>query len=707
LRLALWSLAALVVVGAGVVFVAPLFISAEDVRNKLFAGIESATGYRLTVNGALHISAFPTLKLVAADVGVAKSAEGGDAADLATAKELRFGLALAPLLSGKVQVTEIVLVQPVIRVPEPVANSAAAANGVPPSGESSLATFLKNFGVDSLSIVNGTIILRGEGGAPGKRVEALSVEASLPSYDDPLSLDMKAAFNGQPVHVTGSVATFGPFLDGTAAQILLDIDAPAQFRNRLALTGSATYTGDVIALDALTAKAGETAVRGLIQADLSGAVPQIKATLNGDSLDLDEFLGSAAKASASSGDGAGGSGRSDAKIDFSPLRSVNAEVSVNVEHLRYGAIKAGPIGVRATAAGGKLKVELPNFQLYDGVGTGVMSVDATGKTPVQSFRFSLSNLDAYPFLNDAVGFQRIEGNAAIAIGLTTSGASQRAMMSALNGTAKFEFTDGAIRGINVAKMVRDLGSATLSGWQPSDAEKTDFASLGASFKVAQGKAQTNDLHLTGPLVRMAGAGVIDLAEQAVNLRVDPRVVPSLEGQGGDKDLQGLGVPVAINGPWAQPSIYPDIAGILENPRAAYERLSKLGGGLVKLPSSDALGATLSKAGGIVGLVQGKAGGSIEDLIQADQGTQRPSVVKGLGQLLGGGQPTAAATPAETVPAAPQPEQPAKKAVKKKQAKAGALAKPAGSTASQPIATGPAASAQPAAKPLMQNLFGGF
>src|SRR5262249_17453363 len=83
-----------------------------------------------------------------------------------------------------------------------------------------------------------------------------------------------------------------------------------------------------------------------------------------------------------------------------------------------------------------------NCQLYDGVGTGVMSVDATGKTPLQSFRFSLSNLDAYPFLNDAVGFQRIEGNTAIAIDLTTSGASQRAMMSALNGTAKFEFTDG-------------------------------------------------------------------------------------------------------------------------------------------------------------------------------------------------------------------------------------------------------------------------
>ena len=708
MRLALWSLVTVVVIGAGLVFIVPLFISAEDVRKKVFAEIESATGYRLTVNGSLRISAFPTLKLVAKDVGLAKITDAGDAADLATAKELRFGLALAPLLSGSVQVTEIALIQPTVKVPEQAAKTRTiGAKGGAPAVATSLATLVKNFGLDSLNIENGTVILRGEGSLAGKRVEALSVEASLPTFDDILSLDVKASYNSQPVHVTGSVATFGPFLDGTAAKILLDADAPAQFPKRLALTGSATYTGEMFALDGLTAKAGETVVRGALSADLSGALPQIKATLNGDTLDLDEFLGGSAKTSTGSGDNAGASGWSDAKIDFSPLKTVNAQVSINVEHLSYGPIKAGPIGIRAAVADGKLKVELPNFQLYDGVGTGMMSIDATGKIPVESFRFSLSNLDAYPFLDDAASFQSIQGKAAIAIDLTSSGTSQRAMVSAMSGSANFEFTDGAVRGINVAKMVRNLGSATLSGWPSGDAEKTDFASLGASFKVAQGKAEANDLHLIGPLVRMAGTGVIDLPERTLNLRVDPRVVASLQGQGGDKDLQGLGVPVAINGPWAHPAIYPDIAGILENPQAAYERLSKLGGGLVKLPSAEALGATLRTTGGITGLVQERAGGSIEDLIQADQGTQQPSLVKGLEQLLGAGQPTAAATPAETKPTSPQTEQPTKKAGKKKQAKAAVPAKPPATAAPRPIAVGSAPSAQSAAKPLMQNLLGSF
>ena len=523
MRLALWSLAAIIAIGVAVVFVAPLFISAEDVRNRLFAEIEEATGYRLTVNGSLHISAFPTLKLVAEDVGVAQT-KGAGAVDLATAKELRFGLAVAPLLSGKVQLTEVALISPILTMPEASPKTAGPKTaGAEPSekagGGASIATALRSLSLDSLRIEDGTLVLRGEGGAPGKRIDGLNLEASLPAFDAPLSVDVKARFDGQPLGVTGSISSFGPFLDGEAAQLLLDVDAPAYFPQKLALMGSATYTGDVLALDGLSARAGETMLRGVVSADLSGAVPEIKASLSGDSLNVDGLLGGSAKAAAGPADGA--SGWSDAKIDFSGLKAVNAQVNLSVERLSYGTIKAGPIGIRATVAGGKLKLELPNFQLYGGVGTGVLSVDATGKVPVQTFRFSLSNLDAYPFLDDVAAFQRIEGKAAIAIDLAASGASQRAMVSALAGTASFEFSDGAIRGINVAKMVRNLGSATLSGWQSGDAEKTDFASLGASFKIAQGKAQTSDLHLSGPLVRMAGTGTVDLPAQTINLARRP------------------------------------------------------------------------------------------------------------------------------------------------------------------------------------------
>jgi AsmA protein len=42
---------------------------------------------------------------------------------------------------------------------------------------------------------------------------------------------------------------------------------------------------------------------------------------------------------------------------------------------------------------------------------------------------------------------------------------------------------------------------------------------------------------------------------------------------------GFGIPVMIDGPWAAPRIYPDVAGILDNPDAAYARLREMGTGL--------------------------------------------------------------------------------------------------------------------------------
>ena len=75
LRLIFSILTAIVVIVAAVVFIGPLFISTEELRNQLFAQVESTTGYRLRVSGPLDITLFPSLNLVAEDVG--KASEDG------------------------------------------------------------------------------------------------------------------------------------------------------------------------------------------------------------------------------------------------------------------------------------------------------------------------------------------------------------------------------------------------------------------------------------------------------------------------------------------------------------------------------------------------------------------------------------------------------------------------------------------------------
>src|ERR1700690_3267258 len=152
-------------------------------------------------------------------------------------------------------------------------------------------------------------------------------------------------------------------------------------------------------------------------------------------------------------------------------------------------------------------------------------------------------------------------------------------MSNLTGTVFANFRDGAIRGLNVAQMIRSLTSGTLSGWQEGKEQTTDLTQLAASFRIEKGQATSSDLNLVGPLVRMTGAGTVDLAAKSLAFRVEPKLVMTSEGQGRAADPVGLGIPVIIDGPWSEPRIYPDMAGILDHPDEAYAKLKQMGQGL--------------------------------------------------------------------------------------------------------------------------------
>lgn len=703
MRFTLFGLAAIAIIGAIVVFVGPLFISTDDLRNSLFAQVESATGYRLRVSGPLQVSFFPSLDLVAEDVGIAQGGEA-NSAEMAKAKSLRLGLQLAALFGGQVKMTEITLIDPVIAIPQArkTAKGNAETAAPPQAGTGSAIASLKSLSLDRLVIKNGTLILPGSGGAPAKRIEALNLEASLPSADATLSFDGRAVIDGKSFQAAGSVGGFSQLLDGQAVPVSLAIDVPSYLGEKAILNGIASYHGDTFALSQFSARAGDksatgsasykgslvtlhpinisasgNALSGSVVADLSGAVPAVNAAFSSQTLNLDALLAKPGAAPAGAG-GSGSAGWSDAKIDFSALRSVTAKLKLTAGELIYSNTKIGQATLQATIAGGKLSATLPSFKLYQGAGALALDVDASGKSPTQRIRLSLANFDAYPFLKDAAAFESLEGAGTISLDLTSSVVSQLAMASTLNGTAKLEFANGAIRGINIAKAVRSLSNGILSGWQANDAEKTDFATLGASFAVANGQAQTPDLRLAGPLVRMTGAGTVDLPAQALKLRVDPQLVATLEGQGGKSDLQGLGVPVMIAGPWARPAIYPDIEGILKDPAAAYQQLNRLGGGLVSLPGA-------VNTGSVAGIGDVIKGGKLGTDTLGQNG------ITGIGQLLGTEQPAdQAAPPAEAAPK-PASAGAATEAKKGKKRQADARAEPG--------------SAPEAAQQLMQNFFG--
>nr|WP_319384632.1 AsmA family protein [uncultured Roseibium sp.] len=475
------------------------------------------------------------------------------------------------------------------------------------------------------------------------RLTNLALDLDLQGLENPISLSGALAWRGEAFSVAGEADT-ASLLAGNAAPVSVSLKGnrvSAGFAGQVVLPGNidGAVNVDTADLRGLMAWLGQPLGSGGglrtfkasgifgIQPDAVsfeetrftldetsgeangrialGGKPKVTARLALRELVLDPYLGDAPAASGGGGAGAGSTGGggsnnggdrqsaspgwSSDPIDFSGLQAADVDFKVTAGQIRWNKIKIDESTLSANIENGVLTANLEKLALYDGSGNGMVTLDGTSQTPKLAARFTLSGLSAYPLLRDAADFEWIEGKTAINLDVTSSGGSQLALVQGLGGTASYEFMDGAIRGINIPKMVRGLSVETLLGWQENPSEKTDFSSLSASFNIQNGIARTEDLAMVGPLMRMTGSGTTDLPGQSLDWRVEPNIVPTLEGQppmprrkGEDKKMAGLGVPIVIKGSWNDPQIYPDIAGILKDPKAAYKQLQDTGGELMSI-----------------------------------------------------------------------------------------------------------------------------
>jgi AsmA protein len=215
------------------------------------------------------------------------------------------------------------------------------------------------------------------------------------------------------------------------------------------------------------------------------------------------------------------------------------------------------------------------MQLYEGSGSGRIVVDGSGAKPSVAADFDLADFKAGPFLNDLAKFDRLLGTTESKLAVTSTGASQRELVSNLNGNGAVVFRDGAIKGVNIAAMVRNISTASLEQ-SFDESQATDFAELSGTFTIDKGVVSNDDLSLVAPLVRMTGQGKVPLPPRTIDYVVKPKLVATVEGQGGASDLAGIAVPINVSGPWHDISYKPDLAGVLKeqvkDPSAVIEKL---------------------------------------------------------------------------------------------------------------------------------------
>ncbi len=159
-----------------------------------------------------------------------------------------------------------------------------------------------------------------------------------------------------------------------------------------------------------------------------------------------------------------------------------------------------------------------------------------------------------PVLKSLLDMDMLEGTLDMDTSFRARGLTEAAVKT-LNGRGNVLLRDGKVRGFDIAGALRRFTHPGAG----SDARETDFAQLSGSFKIRNGVATNKDLFMASPLLRVTGQGTVNLVQKLLDYHVKPRVVGTLQGQGGTLTLRkGLTVPLHISGSFAAPKVRPEV-----------------------------------------------------------------------------------------------------------------------------------------------------
>jgi len=288
------------------------------------------------------------------------------------------------------------------------------------------------------------------------------------------------------------------------------------------------------------------------QAALGGAVPNIKATARFDSLDLDKVL-APAKPAAAPAPAPTGPAPGDTPVALDGLNAVNGQFNFGAGTLAFQQYRVNDVKVDAALDNGTLRVARLAGRAWGG------TVDGSGSAEARSHRVAVKlaaeGVDVNALLKNVAGKDLLEGTGRVTADLNTAGATVGALRSALAGHVALQIRDGAVKGVNLARSMRQAKAALAmkadAVAQANATEKTDFSELSASARIAGGVASSDDLDVKSPYLRIGGAGRFDIGRGTVDYTARATVIGSPTGQDGADlaALKGLTIPVVLSGPF--------------------------------------------------------------------------------------------------------------------------------------------------------------
>ena len=298
------------------------------------------------------------------------------------------------------------------------------------------------------------------------------------------------------------------------------------------------------------------------------AKPAIRFDLAVDSIDVDRYLppakeGEAPKAAPIPAQGAAAKA---AELPTEQLRALDVDGRFKLGKMKAGGLTASDIQMEVKAKNGDLRLKQKIGSFYEGSYNSRIGLNVQKKTPSWSVDDRLAGVQVGPLLKDLTGQATLSGATELTAKLSGRGTDPDTAKKTAKGNVSFAFTDGALEGVNLTQIISQANALLGGGSAPADApNRTDFSSLKGSVDIADGVIRNDDLSDQTPLLRIAGKGQVDVVKEKIDYLIQPTIVASFEGQGGDSldKLKGVPIPIRVVGNMTAPSYKLDEKALME------------------------------------------------------------------------------------------------------------------------------------------------
>jgi uncharacterized protein involved in outer membrane biogenesis len=298
--------------------------------------------------------------------------------------------------------------------------------------------------------------------------------------------------------------------------------------------------GEGIALRRASLRADDTAIEAAgVITNPHGPVGEL--TLNADALDFDRLLAlfSAFADDAGLSGGGGTAARGAPAKGRRPASGPAMDLTLTLEASRatLGAMALERLAGRARVTDGMFTVEPLTFALFGGRYEGTMAL-SLGDSPDLRLTATVAGVDVAQATAFAGSPNTITGTLSGRLNVTGRGLEAAALTKTSRGTVRVDIRDGIVRNLGLLRAVVLATSMRAESQQQMTGGSKDepFSLVGATLRIGNGTASTDDLVFESPDLTMTAAGSIALDGSRVDLTGKLQLSEALSQQAG-RDLQ--------------------------------------------------------------------------------------------------------------------------------------------------------------------------